>query len=99
MTGNRDFSQMFLTVEFKPVSKPMSDAHIDEILASLEGKGGQTSDEAAKAAVDNGLASFVNIQLPVRLDNCPAVPKEYVRAYYASVEMVRQTDDDGAEWW
>lgn len=89
---------MFLTLEFIPVADPLSDAHIDEILASFDTPQSQerlvgVSDE------QNRLSSFVNIQLPVKHSECPEVTKEYVRAYYASVEMVRQTKDDGAEWW
>lgn len=102
MVTNRDFVQLFLTIEFAPHADPLSSTHIDAILATLKEAGGDTAPEHnASSATDSGgnqRRSCINIQLPVQTPDC-AEKTDFVRASYGSVEVLRELEGQGTEWW
>ncbi|UZJ54192.1 hypothetical protein CBS101457_003512 [Exobasidium rhododendri] len=100
MVTNRDFVELFLTVEFKPHVDPLSSSHIDAILASLkEGSGSNITEEQEETSTSNSQRrSCLNIQLPVETTDC-APKKDFVRASYGSVEVLRELERNGTEWW
>lgn len=101
ITSNRDFVQMFLTVELEPHDDPLSKAHIDAIISALDGDVQQANDEQSTAAQTGKAASrrsCINIQLPVSTSECRP-QSGFVRAFYGSVEVLRELDGDKTEWW
>jgi hypothetical protein len=98
VVSNRDFVELFLTVEFKPHAEPLSSSHIDKMLATLKEGASQTND--ASSALDKSTLrrSCLNVQLPVETPEC-GEKKNFVRAYYGSVEVLRELDQQGTEWW
>lgn len=96
MVSDRDFVELFLTVEFKPHDDPLSPSHIDSMLASLK-QGGQEDDDLS-SATSTGRKSCLNIQLPVQTPDC-GKKNNYVRASYGSVEVLKELEEQGTEWW
>lgn len=92
---NRDFAQLFLSVDLQPHADPLSKDHIDSVIAALDGN---ATVSATSNGQDNLRKSSVNIQLPIASTECPPQQK-FVRAFYASVETVKEMEDGGTEWW
>jgi hypothetical protein len=103
MVANRDFVELFVTIEFKPHADPLSPQHIDAILAALKEDEGEinSSNEQDSAVADPSSQlrrSCINIQLPVETPEC-GPQKGFVRASYGSVEVLRELEQEGTEWW
>lgn len=97
MVTDRDFVELFLTVEFKPHDDPLSSSHIDSMLATLKGASQDVGSSSAEAPT-TGRKSCLNIQLPVQTPDCDE-KKNYVRASYGSVEVLKELKEQGTEWW
>jgi Protein of unknown function (DUF3074) len=97
ITSNRDFLELFLTIDLKPHADPLSSQHIDSIIASLNGDAqNDVIDEQSNPAQKR--SSAINIQLPVSTSAFEP-QANFVRAFYSSVEIVRELESDKTEWW
>ncbi|PWN45971.1 hypothetical protein IE81DRAFT_319828 [Ceraceosorus guamensis] len=92
LTSNRDFLELLITLELPPHPTPYSEAHEALVLQQLRG-------ESLPASEPQSLRSFIVIQQPVSHDKCPHRSSEgYVRAYYASVEAISETQAGETDW-
>ncbi|PWN33296.1 uncharacterized protein FA14DRAFT_155993 [Meira miltonrushii] len=97
ITSNRDFLEMFLTIDLKPHANPLSSQHIDAIIASLNGDAqAEKTDEESDSTQKR--SSAINIQLPVSTSAFEP-QANFVRAFYSSVEIIRELEGDKTEWW
>lgn len=93
-TSNRDFVELLISVDFAPHEDPLGDSHIEQILASF-----QEGQLCGVPQQTHGRKSSMNIQLPVSTDQCSVQPG-FLRAYYASIEIIRQCEENkGTNWW
>lgn len=95
MVTNRDFLQLFLSIDLTPHPDPLSKAHIDAIVAHLDGHAAAPSTGDGQGKLRK---SSVNIQLPIASTDCPP-QRDFIRAFYSSVETLKETKDSGTEWW
>ena len=86
-----------MTIDLKPHANPLSSQHIDSIIASLNGDPqNDLNDEHSDTAQKR--SSAINIQLPVSTTDFEP-QANFVRAFYSSVEIIRELEGDKTEWW
>lgn len=89
--------ELFLTIDLKPHADPLSSQHIDSIFASLNGDA-QTGVTDEQSDHTQKRSSAINIQLPVSTSAFEP-QANFVRAFYSSVEIIRELEGDKTEWW
>lgn len=89
--------ELFLTIDLKPHVDPLSSQHIDAIISSLNGEE-QNEELEDQSDSNQKRSSAINIQLPVSTSACEP-QANFVRAYYSSVEIIRELEDGKTEWW
>lgn len=100
MVSDRDFVEILITVQFKPHADPLSSSHIDAMLQALKEGGGKVdeTESSSTQSTSSQRGSCLNIQLPVETPEC-AEKSNFVRASYGSVEVVKELEQQGTEWW
>jgi hypothetical protein len=100
VVSNRDFVEILITIQFKPHADPLSSSHIDAMLQALKEGGGKVDESESASNADTSAlrGSCLNIQLPVETPEC-AEKKDFIRAYYGSVEVIKELEQQGTEWW
>ena len=89
--------ELFLTIDLKPHANPLSSQHIDSIIASLNGDP-QNDQIDEQSDIAQKRSSAINIQLPVSITDFEP-QANFVRAFYSSVEIIRELEGDKTEWW
>lgn len=89
--------ELFLTIDLKPHPNPLSSQHIDSIIASLNGDP-QNDQIDEQSDIAQKRSSAINIQLPVSTTDFEP-QANFVRAFYSSVEIIRELEGDKTEWW
>lgn len=91
LTSNRDFVELVVTLPLPPSPEPFSPAHEEVILNMLSAKPPRLPQDPGAVPTEAGSKdrrSFLVISLPVAHASAPERPNEFVRAKYASVEAV-----------
>lgn len=98
VTADRDFLELILTLDL-PISKtPFSESHVKEIQQHFQSNPSPTLNSSNQVeSKEDGLRSFLVISVPVKHEGAPD-EKDYVRAMYASVEAIWETEERNVEW-
>lgn len=98
VTADRDFLELIITIDLPNSKEPFSDSHVAEILSGLKQNPAPELNPQSSSGQD--FRSFLVVSVPVKHEQAPD-QKNYVRASYASVEAIYETESEGkkaVEW-